>query len=151
MGWKMKVFVNAPLSALGWQFLNDEIARILHDEGFDYYLPQEVFPPGTSISSVSIFHENLAALKDCDVVLSVLDRPGLGVAFELGVAFALGKIVILLRTDKQDYLGKIMEGLWQSTESELRAVDLEELRSVLRRIRSKPLPARKRVSKTPTK
>ena len=66
-----------------------------------------------------------------DALLTVLDKPGLGVAFELGVAFAMKKQVVLFRTDVQDYLGKVLEGLWQSHPSHLRAVTVEELRLVL--------------------
>ncbi|MCK4386420.1 MAG: nucleoside 2-deoxyribosyltransferase [candidate division Zixibacteria bacterium] len=129
---RKKIFVNAPLSTLAEQQLNKEITKIVKELGFEIYLPQEVIPPGTNASAKRVFEANLQAVKDGDIVLSVLDKPGLGVIFELAYALALKKSVILFRSDKQDYLGKIIEGLWGSFEEKNKAQTLEKLKKILK-------------------
>jgi nucleoside 2-deoxyribosyltransferase len=131
---KRKVFLNAPLSSLAEQKLNEEIDRIVTAHGFSCYIPQEILPPGTGISSSEILRNNIDALNECDITLSLLDKPGLGVIFELAYAYAKNKEIILFRTDKQDYLGKIIEGFWENMPEERRARSLAELEEILGRL-----------------
>lgn len=125
--------MNSSLSSLAEQLLNSKIANILIDLGYSVYLPQEIIPPNKNSSSIDIFNANLIAIKNCDIVLSILDKPGLGVAFELGFAISINKPTILFRSDVQDYLGKIMEGLWELTDINFKASSLEELRLVMKK------------------
>src|SRR5438094_601560 len=92
--------------------LNAEIDRLVRKVGLRTYLPQTHIPPGSNVDSLKVFKANVAAVRKSNVVLTVLDKPGLGVAFELGYSFAGKKRVIAFRTDPQDYLGKIVEGFW---------------------------------------
>jgi len=131
-----KVFINSPLSHIGAQILNNEIKKILVREGFDCILPQEILPPGPNAGAREVFEVNLKLLEQCDTVLSVLDAPGEGVIFELGVAAALGKPVVAFRSDKQRYLGKVVEGFWLSLPKSQKAESLEELRCKLREYRN---------------
>ena len=124
-----KVFINSSLSHVGAQILNNEIRDILVKEGFDCILPQDVLPPGSKVKAREVFEVNLKLLEQCDTVLSVLDAPGEGVIFELGVAAALGKPVVAFRSDKQRYLGKVVEGFWLSLPKSQKAESLEELRT----------------------
>lgn len=129
-----RVFINASLSSLAEQRLNTEIAAIVEEAGLCVYLPQRELPLGAKASPGDILEANSIAVANCDVVLSVLDKPGLGVAFELGLAFALKKCIVLFRTDTQDYLGKVIEGLWASQTEARRASTIEELRSLIARL-----------------
>lgn len=131
----MRVFINASLSSLAERQLNKEITKILDNLGVDYYLPQEAIPPAENVDSTAVLEANLRAIKGCDVVLSILDKPGLGVIFELGQALAMKKPVVLFRSDMQDYMGKIMEGVWEVERDKARS--LEELKTILRRYAGK--------------
>lgn len=126
------IFINASLSTLSEQWLNKEFSEIIKELGFEVYLPQEVIPPGTNAAAVRIFEANVQAVKNCDILLSVLDKPGLGVVFEIAYALALNKTIILFRSDMQNYLGKVIEGLWQSFDSQKKAQTIEELKLILR-------------------
>jgi len=127
------VFLNAGLSSLAEQMFNKEISHLLSKYGFMVYMPQEVLPPGISISAAEIYRANLKAIQDADLLISILDKPGLGVVYELGYALANSKKVIMFRSDVQDYLGKIIEGVWEITDSQYKARDLLELEKILQR------------------
>jgi len=129
---KRRIFLNASLSSQAEQLFNKRLKRVLTKEGFECLLPQEVLKPGKNVDSVQILKNNMRLIESCDIVLSVLDKPGEGVIFELGVAFALNKPIIILRSDEQDYLGKIIEGLCSTIPKERKAANLEELRSILK-------------------
>ncbi|SRR6266852_6659345 len=131
---RLQFFINASLSSLAERRLNAELADLVERAGHSVYLPQREIPVGTSVSSAEILQANTTSMLASDIVLAVLDKPGLGVAFELGVAYVVNKPIVLFRTDTQDYLGKALEGLWQSHRHELKASTVEELRLVLSRL-----------------
>jgi nucleoside 2-deoxyribosyltransferase len=135
-----RLFVSSPLSTLAEQNLNATLAAIVREVGYDCYLPQEHLPPGGGASPRDIFHHNVTAVQASDVVLCVLDKPGSGVIFELAYAFALSKPTIVFRSDKQDYLGKLIEGFWETTAPDCRATTLAELRAILQRLNAAPAP-----------
>lgn len=130
------VFLNAPLSSLAEQQLNITIADAVRTLGYNVYVPQEIIPPGTEKEPQAILEENLSAIDGADVIITVLDKPGLGVAFELGFICAIDKPVILFRSDKQDYLGKILEGIWEASPSTRKATTLNQLQSLLQTLQS---------------
>lgn len=131
---QLRFFVNASLSSLAEQRLNAELSGLIEGAGHEVYLPQRELPIGSNVSSSEILKANTAAVLASDVVLAVLDKPGVGVAFELGVAYFAKKRVVLFRSDPQDYLGKILEGLWDSHPPDLKATDLQRLELVLSRL-----------------
>lgn len=128
----LKVFLNSSLSHIAAQSLNLKIKRILKDEGFICVMPQEILPPGPNTDSKEVFVKNFELVKQSDIILSVLDSPGEGVIFELGVAYALGKPIIAFRSDRQDYLGKVVEGMWLTLPESKKAKNLKELRNRLK-------------------
>lgn len=131
---KKKIFLNAAMSSLAEQKLNKEIKQLIINSGFDCYTPQEILPLGTEVSSSEILKSNIDALNECDTTLCVLDKPGLGVIFELAYAYAKNKEIILFRTDKQDYLGKIIEGFWEEGPEKRKARSLCELEDILKKL-----------------
>lgn len=130
-----RVFLNAPLSTLAEQRLNDVISSLVVDLGFTCYSPQEKIPPGSSLAPAVIFEENRRAVDESDIILCVLDKPGLGVVFELGYALAQGKTIVAFRSDQQDYLGKVLEGLWERLDTDRKATTLDRLREILSQLR----------------
>jgi nucleoside 2-deoxyribosyltransferase len=82
---------------------------------FDVYLPQkdgqlftELVAAGKSVDSArrTIFEEDLAAIRRADIVLVVLDGRTVdeGASFELGFAYAIGKVCVGLQTDSRRLL-----------------------------------------------
>jgi nucleoside 2-deoxyribosyltransferase len=127
----IRCFLSSPLSTLAEQNLNATIASIIRSCGYDCYVPQENLPPGGGASPTAVLQHNIEAVTASDLILSVLDKPGSGVVFELAYAFALRKPIVVFRSDKQDYLGKVLEGFWSITPATCKATSLEELRQIL--------------------
>lgn len=84
-------------------------------EFFNIYLPQEdgqllvnLVRDGVSVAAAkkAIFSYDMAAIEKCDALLILLDGRVIdeGAAFELGVAFTLGKKCIALQTDPRRLL-----------------------------------------------
>ena len=135
---KKRIFINSTLAPLMAQKFNAELVEIVRAEGFEVYLPQEAMPPGSNIASAEIFKENLKAIERCDIVISVLDHAGLGVALELGYAVAKGKVILAFRSDLQSYLGKVLQGFWNSLEKAKKAKNFDELKVILHNLHSRP-------------
>lgn len=130
---KYRVFLNAPLSSLGERLFNERLQKIIVKEGFECILPQEILPPRKNLDAVKTLRNNQHLIESSDIVLSVLDKPGEGVIFELGVAFALGKLIVIFRSDEQDYLGKVVEGIYQITPEDRKTGKLSELGKIIKK------------------
>jgi nucleoside 2-deoxyribosyltransferase len=109
-GIKKTVFINAALSTLWERELNATVVELLRELGLDYFSPQDELPPGSQASATKILQANTRALEHADIVLCVLDKPGLGVAFELGHAAALGKTIILFRKTDRTTSARSLKG-----------------------------------------
>jgi nucleoside 2-deoxyribosyltransferase len=131
-----RVFLNAPLSNIAAQTLNTKIKRVLEEEGFICISPQEILPPSTNVDSREILKQNVEFVKQCDIILSVLDAPGEGVIFELGFAYAIGKPIVAFRSNRLSYLGKVIEGLWSELPESQKAASIDELRTRLKHFRA---------------
>jgi nucleoside 2-deoxyribosyltransferase len=107
----MRVYIAAPLFSDSEKKFNQELDRFLKGLGFDTLLPQhdgyekaeldKNFP--SSVVNKKIFTKDISELRDCDILLMVLDGrvPDEGACVELGVAYASGKVCIGLKTDKR--------------------------------------------------
>jgi nucleoside 2-deoxyribosyltransferase len=126
-----RVFLSSPLSTLAEQNLNAALADLVRSNGHHCYVPQEHLPPGGGASALEIFEHNVAEVCKSDLVLTVLDKPGSGVVFEMAYAYALNKPILAFRSDQQGYLGKVLEGFWAALPVAQRATTLAELRSLL--------------------
>jgi nucleoside 2-deoxyribosyltransferase len=104
-----KLYFAAPLFTPNERSLNERIVGRLETK-FQVFLPQRdgILLPGASLShdeysavSREVFKVDVLAIDDCAVLFAVLDGRTVdeGVAFELGVAHALGKRCIGFRTD----------------------------------------------------
>lgn len=104
-----KVYFAAPLFTPQERAFNSRLTSML-EQSFEVFLPQRdgVLIPGQSISqsefstlSTTAFTSDLRAIANCDYLFAVLDGRTIdeGVSFELGYAFALGKVCIGFRTD----------------------------------------------------
>lgn len=79
------------------------------EAGFDVWMPQESLfvREGALEEKKRIYEADIAALKECDVVVAVLDGVDVdcGVAFEIGFAVALGSRFLGLKTDHRVFPG----------------------------------------------
>ncbi len=104
---EMRIFLAAPLFSEAERRFNDTVADTLRKEGFDVWMAQEApfIEEGTSEEKKRIFKGDMDALRSSDVVVAILDGPHVeeGVAFELGVAHALGKKILGLKTDYRSF------------------------------------------------
>jgi nucleoside 2-deoxyribosyltransferase len=104
-----KIYIAAPLFTPYERSLNLRLSQILGSY-FETFLPQRdgMLLPGQDLSpskfvvvSKSVFRTDCGAIDQCRFLLAVLDGRTVdeGVAFELGYAFARGKVCIGFRTD----------------------------------------------------
>ena len=105
----MKIYFAAPLFSEAEREFNVKVTKELRKEGFDVFLPQEhsemTEMPDTDEKVrkllTGFFTKDLEAIDGCDILLIVLDGrvPDEGACFELGYAYARGKICVGLKTD----------------------------------------------------
>jgi len=111
---RKRIYIAGPLfSDQERRFLEDITSKIADscrlDAQRDIFLPhRDAGDLGTSITSRrTIFEEDLANLKRADVVISILDGADTdsGTAFEMGYAFAKGKHILGILSDRRKHLG----------------------------------------------
>ena len=105
----MKIYFAAPLFSEAEREFNVKVTNELRKEGFDVFLPQEHSEiteiPDTDEKRrkllTGFFTNDIEAIDDSDILLIVLDGrvPDEGACFELGYAYARGKICVGLKTD----------------------------------------------------
>ena len=107
----MKIYPAGPLFSQAEREFNSKVAAELRKEGFDVFLPQENSVidgiPDTDEKRrrllTGFFAKDIEAIESSDVLLIVLDGrvPDEGATFELGYAYARGKICVGLKTDSR--------------------------------------------------
>ena len=107
----MRIYFAAPLFSEAERDFNARVTNELKKEGFDVFLPQE----NSEITEIpdtdekrrklltGFFTKDIEAIDGSDVLLIVLDGrvPDEGACFELGYAYARGKICVGLKTDSR--------------------------------------------------
>ena len=100
-----KVYIASPL------FNPTQIARIKEIEEICEVSEIEYFSPRlaqfgsveeglTEENAKLIFDNNVEEVKNCDTLIAILDDKDTGTAWEIGMAYALGKRIILVQFDK---------------------------------------------------
>ena len=107
----MRIYFAAPLFSQAEREFNVKVTKILRENGFDVFLPQEstseIEVPDTEEKRrkllTGFFTKDIEAIESSDVLLIVLDGrvPDEGACFELGYAYASGKICVGLKTDSR--------------------------------------------------
>ncbi|TCN26928.1 nucleoside 2-deoxyribosyltransferase [Sinorhizobium americanum] len=111
---KPLIYIAAPLFNEGERALNDAIRTTLIDAA-DVYLRQldgtllaEAIERGEApeFATKEVFRRDIEALQRCDILLIVLNGRVVdeGAAFELGVAWALGKTCVAFKNDPRQLL-----------------------------------------------
>lgn len=105
----LKLYLAAPLFSVAERSFNSFLSESLRRH-CDVYLPQEdgalmptLLESGHSVAHASkiVFKNDLNAIRQCDILLIVMDGRAIdeGACLELGIAYALGKKCIGLQTD----------------------------------------------------
>ncbi len=97
------VYLAAPLFSEAELDFNRKLRDGIKMAGFKVFLPQE---DSNNIKDERtrqkiIFGKNESAIKNSDIIVAVLDGTDVdsGTAWEIGYAYALGKLILGLRTD----------------------------------------------------
>src|ERR1700728_4877988 len=137
----LQAYIAAPLFTEAERLFNlglcDALSGVLY-----CYLPQrdgilltEAVRAGSNRkeSSESIFSADIAAIRAADLIIAVLDGPDsdAGVAVEVGVAWAIGKRVVGLRTDSRHPISGGLNPMIEGACFEI-ATDTEQLLALVR-------------------
>jgi len=105
----MRIYLAAPLFSQAEREFNSYVAKVLRENGFDIFVPQENSEvpeiPDTEEKRrrllTGFFTNDIEAIDAADTLLIILDGrvPDEGACFELGYAYARGKICVGLKTD----------------------------------------------------
>ena len=96
----MKIYFAGPLFSLAERAFNSKLVGILREKyNYEIFLPQESKENKNS-DTMSIFLSDEKGVKDCDVIVAVIDGADAdsGTCWEFGFAYALGKKLIIIRT-----------------------------------------------------
>jgi nucleoside 2-deoxyribosyltransferase len=140
----MKIYLAGPLFSQAEREFNTKVATELRKNGFDVFVPQE----NSSIDEYpdtdekrrrlmnGFFAKDIEAIESSDLLLIVMDGrvPDEGACFELGYAYARGKICVGLKTDTRvSELGTDNAMLVGSLGDNI-ATDLDSLTAILKSI-----------------
>jgi len=96
------IYLAGPVFSVFERERNATIQARLEAQGFSVFLPQNIGGEKTDRPAAGqIFSECVSGLEKADGVLGLVDGPDIdsGTAWEIGYAFARGKLIVLLRTD----------------------------------------------------
>jgi nucleoside 2-deoxyribosyltransferase len=101
----MKIYLAGPLFSTAELAFNRELAGLLRAQGHEVFLPQE-HEPRKDLPK-AIFEIDLGGLDLADAVVACLDGsdPDSGTCWELGYAYAKGKLSLVYRTDFRLFKG----------------------------------------------
>ena len=142
----MRIYFAAPLFSEAEREFNIKVAKELRKEGFDVFLPQEhsgmTEMPDTDEKRrkllTGFFTNDIEAIDGSDILLIVLDGrvPDEGACFELGYAYARGKICVGLKTDSRVSEMGTDNAMIVGSLGDNIAKDLDSLTTMLKSIRA---------------
>ncbi len=101
----MKIYMAGPLFTSAELAFNRQLAGLLRERGHEVFLPQE--HEQRKDQSRAIFESDVRGLDWADAIVACLDGPDpdSGTCWELGYAYARGKLSIVYRTDFRLFKG----------------------------------------------
>lgn len=104
-----KIYIASPMFSEAELIFNEQLAISLEKIGLDVFLPQRsgyrlielMETMSAEDAKMVIFNKDFEAVKNCDIVLIVLDGRTIdeGACVELGFGYATGKLCYGLKTD----------------------------------------------------
>ena len=97
----MRIYWAGPLFTQAERAWNQEMAALVIRAGYTVFLPQTEVQAIASLDAPTIFRVDVDGVRSADAVIAVVDGadPDSGTSFEVGLAFALGIPIVLVRTD----------------------------------------------------
>lgn len=80
----------------------EEIYKKVKSPLYNLYFPRSY----TNENPEKVYKKNVTQINMCDVLVALISRKDVGTAFEIGMAKALGKKIILVAYDEDCYLSK---------------------------------------------
>jgi hypothetical protein len=106
-GWKPSIYLAGPFFNLAQHWLVEETRKVLTDMGLHVFSPFHEVGHG---SAEDIASQDLAAIRNSDLVFALGDGLDSGTMYELGYANALGKPVVIYCENESDGNKKMMAG-----------------------------------------
>ena len=98
----MKIYLAGPLFTSAERLWNWKLAHLLRQVGLIVFLPQEIEPKCVGKETASeIFLLDVDGIDTSDAVVAIMDQPDpdSGTCWEMGYAYARGKLILAIRTD----------------------------------------------------
>ena len=97
----MYLYLAGPLFTQAERHWNVRLAEILTGAGHSVFLPQTEVQAIATLDADAIFRVDVDGVRGADAVVAVVDGadPDSGTSFEVGLAYALGIPVVLVRSD----------------------------------------------------
>lgn len=106
-GWKPNVYLAGPFFTLGQLWLIEQARNDLRDGGLDVFSPYHDVGHG---SADDVVEQDLAGIRNCDVLIAIGDGLDAGTIYEVGYARALGKPVVFYAENESEEDRKMMVG-----------------------------------------
>ena len=112
----MKIYVASPLFSAEEKLVINQVAGVLHQRGFETYLPMEHGVPDAwsytnAVWAQKMFTLDKEAIDECDAVLCIYYgmNSDSGTAWEVGYAYGTGKPVVVYHAyDTETEIGSLM-------------------------------------------
>ena len=97
----MRLYVAGPLFTQAERSWNERLAGALERAGHDVFLPQTEVKGIASLQADAIFAGDVDGVRSAEAVVAIMDGadPDSGTCFEVGLAYALGLPIVLVRSD----------------------------------------------------
>jgi nucleoside 2-deoxyribosyltransferase len=106
-GVRRKVYLAGPFFTLGGLWVVDQARRSLLDMGLDVFSPYHDVGPG---DAADVVPKDIEGIRDCDLLLAIMDGTDAGTVFEVGFAYREGKPVIVYAENETTENCKMMVG-----------------------------------------
>ena len=127
VGRKKKSFISSTIRSEWNQSYNQHLCTRLESAGFHCFLPQRDVNPSCG---ANVFLQNTQAIKEADVVLTVVKNENVNLGVEAGFAFAIDKPIIIL-CDKQSHLPSMLLGVGRQI---FRVAELEDIEDYIEQL-----------------
>lgn len=108
---KPRIYMAGPLFNEGDRYTNQRNSDALRAAGYTTFLPQEIVinDKSTPLVKAGCFYMDLKAIRLCDVLLANCNGIEIdsGTAAEIGLAYALGKRMLVYKSDVRNYYNEI--------------------------------------------
>lgn len=106
-GARRMVYLAGPFFTLGELWVVDQARRSLLDMGLDVFSPYHDVGPG---AAADVVPKDIEGIRECDVLLAIMDGADAGTVFEIGFAHSEGKPVVVYAENETSENAKMMVG-----------------------------------------